>query len=97
MKTETVKLYVHKRITPCPFSKDHEVNTHDLSKMDHLLGELVVIATQEVEVEIPDVDVTAQAIDALERNAEAVMQRAREEVQKIHDRIKNLRCLDHTE
>ena len=97
MTTIKITLYIHKRIMPSQYEweKGIEIRTFDMTGMESYKGEFVLIGTHEVEVPIPDVDVTAQTIDALDEEVERVMQEAREKVAELHERIAKLRCLEH--
>jgi len=95
MTTVKITLYIHKRIVPSDWEEEIEIWPTDVSVYEHKKGKLVVIGTHEVEVPIPDVDVTAQAIDALDDEAERVMEEARAKVAELHERIAKLRCLEH--
>ena len=95
MTTIKTTLYIHKRLEPSDWEEEIEIWPRDVSVYAHNQGKLVVIGTHEVEVPIPDVDVTAQAIDALDEEAERVMQEARAKVAELHERIAKLRCLEH--
>ena len=97
MTTIKTTLYIHKRLEPSDWEEEIEIWPRDVSVYAHNQGKLVVIGTHEVEVPIPDVDVTAQAIDALERKADDVMAQARDKVAELHERIAKLRCLEHLE
>src|SRR5690554_5809829 len=97
MTTIKTTLYIHKRIDPVrhEWEEEIEIRTFDMTGMEPYKGEFVLIGTHEVEVPIPDVDVTAQAIDALGEEAERIMQKARSKVAELHERIARLRCLEH--
>lgn len=95
MTTIKTTLYIHKRIEPSSWEEEFQIWPRDVSVYEHNQGRLFVIGTHEVEVPIPDVDVTALAIDELEEAYDRVMQEAREKVAELHGRITKLRCLGH--
>ena len=95
MTTIKTTLYIHKRLEPSDWEEEIEIWPRDVSVYEHNRGKLVVIGTHEVEVPIPDVDVTAQAIDDLNEEAERIMQEARAKVAELNERIARLRCLEH--
>lgn len=95
MTTIKITLYIHKRLEPSDWEEEFQIWPVDISGLEHNKGKLFVIGTHEVEVPIPDVDVTAQAIDALDDEAERVMEEARAKVAELHERIAKLRCLEH--
>lgn len=95
MTTQKVTLYIHKCLAPSDWEEEIEIWPRDVSAYEHNRGKLVVIGTHDVDVPIPDFDVTAQAIDDLDEEAERIMQGARERVAELHERIAKLRCLEH--
>lgn len=90
-----VTLYIHKTLEPTDFEDAYPVYPFDISEMAHHRGKVVLLGTQEVEVEIPDVDTTPLIIERLEDQLERMMTEARAEQQKLRDRIASLRCLEH--
>jgi|SRR5699024_5925999 len=97
METIKTTLYIHKRIVPSERVWEDNIQVHraDMTSFAPWQGAFVLIGTHEVEVPIPDVDVTAKAIDALDEEAERIMQEARAKVAELHERIAKLRCLEH--
>ncbi len=95
MAKKVFKMFICKSINP-HFGGDIIISTFDHSETyGSRAPDYVLLGTQEVEVDVPDVDTTQIQIDTLNEQIKTERAESQNRVNVLLDRISKLQCIAH--